>query len=88
MGLIEALSSGLPAIASTGTNIAEDIETTKAGWDAGSSVETLAETLSIVTPTLLEKRAENAREFASRYQWDVIARQTHDCLVEMMESKK
>lgn len=88
MGLIEALSLGLPAVASIGTNVAEDIEAAGAGWNAGSSVETLATILSAITPDQLGKRKENAVKFASRYQWNAIARQTHDCLIEMMESKK
>ena len=89
MGLVEALAFGLPSVVSVGTNIAEEIEAAGAGWNAGSTVESLANTLVIASSAQLRgRKVENARKFASRYRWDAIADRTHDVLTEITGIKE
>ena len=41
MGLIEALSYGLPSLVTTGTNMAKEIESNNAGWIAETEIESI-----------------------------------------------
>ncbi len=79
LGLLEAMSYGIPCIASEGTTLAEEIEKAEAGWNAGACSETIAETIV----RAVEERAEwkrfglNGRALiADKYSWDVVTRGT------------
>ena len=45
MGLLEALSYGLPCLVTTGTNMAEEIKEADAGWTSDISVDGISEAL-------------------------------------------
>ena len=48
MGLIEALSYGLPCLVTSGTNMADEIEKADAGWTADVSVEGIVRALKLL----------------------------------------
>ncbi len=80
MGLIEALSYGLPCLVTTGTNMKEEIEKFDAGWTADTTVDSIAEALKkmIAEKNLFEQKSINARKLASQYNWDTIAQKSHE----------
>ena len=75
LGILEAMGYGIPCIVTTGTTLAERVEEYKAGWNAGSSVETIAAALETC---LSQKKnwtimGNNGRELVvSEYSWDTI----------------
>jgi glycosyltransferase involved in cell wall biosynthesis len=79
MGLLEALSYGLPCIVTPGTNLSEEILEYGAGWVADGSVASIAEALmdSLVEDNMLGIGVASTR-LAQRYRWDSIARKSHD----------
>ena len=81
MALIEALSYGLPAVATTGSNMREEIEKARAGWGCDIDARSIARALLEMTADGgRSEKAENARRLAGSYDWDAIARQTSDAL--------
>ena len=80
MGLIEALSYGLPCIVTPGTNLLNEIVDAEAGFGCELSAEKIAETVLTVLKRKddLSKMRSNARDLASQYSWDSIAKQSHE----------
>lgn len=80
MALIEALAYGLPCIATTGSNMFEEIRTERAGWPT----ETTAEGIKNAILQMIEQRerlseyGQNAIKLAKRYDWDTIAQISHE----------
>lgn len=80
MGLIEALSYGLPCLVTTGTNMAQEVKDADAGWTSDISVEGLSEALKSL---LREKgnrgeKGKNSLNLSNKYKWENIAQKTHD----------
>ncbi|WP_159458975.1 glycosyltransferase [Fusobacterium sp.] len=79
MALIEALSYGLPAVVSTGSNMREEIEQNDAGWGADANVNDFAFVLNKMLDelNLCEKKGKNARKLAINYTWGNISKISH-----------
>ena len=76
MGILEALSYGMPAIVTNGTRLMQDVEEYNCGYSAGQSVETIAKAIIDAFNTKQEwhKKGENARKLiAGKYSWEKIA---------------
>ena len=75
MGLIEALSYGLPCLVTDGTNMSNEIENAKAGWTSEVSVAGIVRSLR----TMLEEKdnlsakSENALKLSVDYNWSKLA---------------
>lgn len=80
MGLIEALSYGIPALITYGTNMGEEVLKYNAGWVSETSVYGIRNIMKemIVSQNQLLEKGKNARRLASRYHWDNIAQRAHD----------
>lgn len=76
MGLIEALSYGLPCLVTKGTNMGEEIKEAKAGWTAEINTESIANALKALLKdrSLLPEKGKNAIELSKKYDWDNIAK--------------
>ncbi len=79
MGILEALSYGLPCIVTEGTTLAGKINEKDAGW----GVETTASAIANAIKKAIEERekwtvkSQNARDFIkSEFSWEVIAQKT------------
>lgn len=76
MALIEALSYGLPCIATTGSNMRKEIEEFDAGWTADCSKESLANAFLAMLSGFDENKAANARKLSEVYNWNKLARKS------------
>lgn len=78
MGLIEALSYGIPCLVTEGTNLAKDIKQFDAGWTAENTVESVENALRnlIISRNFFEK-GRNAVELSKKFTWDCIAKQSN-----------
>ncbi len=90
MGLIEALAYGLPCMATTGTNMRPEVEKYNAGWTADNTVESIALALEkmLKEREQLPQKSTNARTLAAQYDWDKIAKQSHQIYEKIIGKKK
>lgn len=90
MALIEALSYGLPCIATTGSNMSKEIQTANAGWVAETDVEGLIDALlsMIKEKDTLTMKTHNCIDLAQQYSWDIIALSCHACYIDLLKSDK
>lgn len=79
MGILEAMSYGMPCIVSEGTTLASKIEETKSGWNAGSSKDTISKAIV----SCIEQKEHWAemgvlarKTVSSDYSWETIMPQT------------
>ena len=78
MGLIEALSYGIPCLATRGTNLANEIERADAGWIAENDVESIKNALrDLIFRRDLFKKGQNAIFLAKDFAWDYIAKESN-----------
>lgn len=79
LGILEAMSYGIPCIVTEGTTLAKTISAAKAGWNAGDSAETIA---AAITECLSQKESwrelgTNARNLVQEeYSWEKITEKT------------
>lgn len=79
MGILEALSYGIPCLVTRGTNLGEIIEKYDAGWVAETTVESIAEKLeqAVSERDKWETKSRNARRLIEdNYAWDEVAEDT------------
>ena len=79
MGLVEALSYGVPCLVTKGTNMADDIKACDAGWIAENSSESISEAIHnmLNENDLFMKKSNHAYELAQKYSWLSIAEKSH-----------
>lgn len=82
MGLIEAMSYGLPVAVTTGTNMALEVEQNKAGWTSDCSVNGICTMIEAIIKEkdLLPLKGSNARDLAAQYEWRKLAAAFHETL--------
>ena len=82
MGLIEALSYGLPCLVTNGTNMGEEIYNNRAGWKADCYAESIDKALLALLRDYsnIYEISDNAVKLAEQYSWDNIAKKSHDVL--------
>jgi len=87
MGLIEALSYGVPCAVTDGTYLDKEISEYNAGWTTKTSVEGIVYMLkSICTQKAsYEEKGANARKLSLNYNWDSIAKKTHEEYLKLIE---
>ena len=87
MGLIEALSYGVPCIVTPGTNLMQEIESAGAGFGCELMPEKIASAimLSLTNKTELLEMRNNAKVLAAQYSWDEIASKTHDAYEKLLK---
>lgn len=87
MGLIEALSFGLPCLATVGTNLTPEIEKYNAGWTAQNTAESVIDAFRSMIRDYsdVKTKSRNARILSSVFSWDGIAEQSHKEYQRMIE---
>ena len=79
MGILEALSYGVPCIISEGTSLGGVVSRYDAGWVAETSAESIASTieLAIVERNRLVEKSKNAKRLVEEnFSWDIITSNT------------
>ena len=79
MGLIEALSYGIPCFVTKGTNMDTEILRFNAGWTSNNQIESISSVFNqmIQEREQVVEKGENARILASNYSWTRIAQKSH-----------
>lgn len=79
MGLLEALSYGIPCFVSKGTNMRREIEQFDCGWGSDDSVDSLYISMKKMIDDVgnLSAKRENALELAKLYDWNSLAKRAH-----------
>lgn len=87
MGMIEALSFGLPCVATVGTNLTCEIEKYKAGWIAQNTEESVIKALQTMVRDYcnVSTKGRNARTLSASFSWDAIAEKSHNEYAKMIE---
>lgn len=80
MGLIEALSYGVPSFVTRGTNMYDEVRNYEAGWVAETSKDDIIVSLRqmIKERTLFPTYSKNAIKLARTYNWDSLALKFHE----------
>jgi glycosyltransferase involved in cell wall biosynthesis len=75
MALVEALSYGLPCVATTGSNMRKEIDSYRAGWTADCTSEKIASALKEMISEKNEflSYSNNAKQLSKEYSWQLIA---------------
>lgn len=79
LGILEAMSYGIPCLVTQGTTLGEEIENDKAGWMANTNVDSIAETIerALKDKEKLMYYGENGRAFMQRnFSWSHVAEET------------
>lgn len=87
MGMIEALSYGLPCVATVGTNLSGEIAKHDAGWTAENTVESVSDALRTMVKEYcdVKRKSYNALSLATEYSWDEIAKRSHKEYLKIVE---
>lgn len=90
MGLIEALSYGLPVVVTRGSNMLKEIEETDAGWVAEINATSIACALKkmVAESDKFAIKSNNAISLAKKYQWDLLARKAHNFYQSLLNHKE
>lgn len=89
MGVLEALSYGVPCILTTGTNMAEIVESSSAGWKCECTPESIKRT---IIKAVKEYKANpysfrnNAQMLSRKYNWPSIAQKAVESYKEVIGS--
>lgn len=79
MALIEALSLGLPCVASEGSNMKVEIDEENAGWTADNNVESICDALHSMINEIdtFFIKSQNAISLSGKYGWIKIAKKSN-----------
>ncbi len=86
MGLIESLSYGIPCLITKGTNLAEEVLKHDAGWVSENNATSVAIALQTMLnqKSSLTQKGENAFTLSYLFNWNTIASEMHNWLMEII----
>lgn len=86
MGLLEALSYGLPCLVTTGTNMRDEVEKADAGWGCDNSVQSIKDALckAIYDQKQFPLKGNNAINLSKKYSWHKIAFDAHEQYIKVI----
>lgn len=79
MGVLEALTYGVPCILTPGTNMSEDIVCASAGWETPFDAKLIADTIKKASSELNSNGLEikmNAYKYSKNFDWSEIAKRS------------
>ena len=87
MGLLEALSYGLPCLVTEGTNMAKEIENFNAGWVADIDLDSITEAFKLLLTEkhLFDQKGKNALQLSRKYKWDELAKISHEKYLKLVQ---
>lgn len=90
MGILEAMSYGIPCLITEGTSLGDDVEQANAGWVAKTNSKSIAESFILMLndkQMLLEKSKNARRLIETKYSWPIITSQTIKVYKSIIENK-
>ena len=90
LGILEAMSYGLPVLVTEGTRIADNISETDAGWVAETDSKSVAKAIetALNEKIKLKEKSRNALScIEERFSWDRISKSTVESYKELVFSK-
>ena len=90
MGILEALSYGLPCLVTEGTTLASIISTADAGWSCKTSAESISEAMmkAVIEKDSYLNKSVNARALAAKeFQWESVAMNTIEMYKQLISFK-
>ena len=90
MGILEALSYGLPCIVTEGTTLADFVKTTDSGWVCETNSQSIASAIcrAIGERRLLSEKSKNAIESVKKqFSWEVVSSSTIEKYKSLIENK-
>lgn len=83
MGLIEALSYGLPCLITRGANMYDEVLRADAGWVSETNIDGIKQSLlkMIAEKDKFLEKSNNAKQLAKKYDWNVLALDFHQKLL-------
>ena len=90
MGLIEALSYGLPCVATLGTNLSTEVAEYDAGWAADNTMESVCDAFRrmLKETSAFAEKGKNAVRLADVYAWERIAEESHKAYLDVITEEK
>jgi glycosyltransferase involved in cell wall biosynthesis len=87
MGLIEALSYGLPVLVSPGANMAKEIDESNSGWICETQTNSVCEKLIEIVNSkqLFVEKGKQARQLATNYDWEKLSYAFHEKIIELLK---
>ena len=79
LGILEAMSYGIPCLVTRGTTLGELLEENDSGWMAETSIEGISDALKrcINDVSEFEVMGQNGRSLIqSEFSWDIVAKNT------------
>lgn len=88
MGLIEALSYGIPVAITPGTNMSNEVSRDNAGWVSSCTTKSIYEMIKqlITEKSQLGIKGRNAKNLSMNYEWDKLARVFHNKLLSLLNT--
>ena len=79
MGLLEALSYGLPCLITEGTYMLQEIDKFQAGWTADTTMDSIQQALlkMLAEKEVFQIKGKNILQLAKNYDWERIAEMSH-----------
>ena len=86
MGLIEALSYGIPSLVTKGTNLAKEIGIANAGWIAENNINSIKDALrNMAFQRNFIEKGRNAADLSRSFAWGHIAKKSSMIYKKMIE---
>lgn len=87
MGLIEALSYGIPVAVTPGTNMSHEVSRENAGWISSCTSEGVYEMLKMIISekSQFSTKGQNAKSLSMDYEWEKIAFSFHEKLLTLLD---
>ena len=89
MGILEAMSYGLPCLVTEGTTLSDFVEKNNAGWSCATDATEIARTIerAIQQKDRFAEKSNNAREAVCRnFSWDIVASKTVETYMQIINS--
>lgn len=83
MSLLEAMSYGVPSVITTGVNMRTEVEQYNAGWCCDFDKEDLKRCMLKMLQEYVNAplKGEGARKLSLKYEWDILAQDLHQWIV-------
>lgn len=90
LGILEALSYGLPCLITEGTTLGETVLSSNSGWVCKTSADDIAVTIkkAVENKKFWKEKSNNARNLIKAdFSWEIISQKTIECYTSLLRKK-